>query len=361
MSNIITTVSKTKRDSRVEALRLFACFSVLVLHFKPNTFINGQRSLARVFITCLCTDAVGIFLLITGFFYFGNRKYGKRISDCIIKILLPTLVYTLFIAICYPLMIGSNVNYTQVLNELGTTVFTWNPIIHNAQHLWYMYLHCLVVLAYPLLKAVKEKLIVNDAAGLLFIASVFLLMVANDASGNRLLGCRMIPLTVFIPGCLYTVAGNIIHSKKSRFEGKVLPAVISVAVFIITTAIRSVYMRNALNADSSATHLYGWYSRAGFVCCVSLAVFVLSIKPFTSRIVNALASTTMYVYILHVIVSEVISVMGYRNWVIGTFLDGSETTVQFLKFTIIYSFSIFAICAAITLAVKAIFSLFNNK
>ena len=80
MSKAVAFKANTKRDSRVELLRLFACFSVLVLHFKPGSFVGGRAVWSRVFVTCLCTDAVGIFLSISGFFFFGRQGYGKRLS-----------------------------------------------------------------------------------------------------------------------------------------------------------------------------------------------------------------------------------------------------------------------------------------
>ena len=73
MRDTIASARTAGRDSRVELLRLLACFSVLVLHFKPSTYVEGQWILSRIFVTCLCTDAVGIFLLITGFFFFGRQ------------------------------------------------------------------------------------------------------------------------------------------------------------------------------------------------------------------------------------------------------------------------------------------------
>ena len=356
MSNVIATKAKTGRDSRVETLRLAACFAVLVLHFKPNTFVNGQRVLARTFVTCICTDAVGIFLMITGFFFFRNRKYTAKLADCAKKILLPTIIYTLFVAFVYPLLSGSSVDFANAARQFVITITTWNPIIHNAQHLWYMYLYCLIVAVYPLLNIIKDKLLVKNWRKMLFLMGTFALLYANDYTNNNIFHCEMVPLTVFIPGCLFVISGGIIYQYRQMFEGKILPFVAGVVMFLAVNATRSIHMQKLLNTDVTQTHLYGWYTSAGFLCAVSLAVAVLSLKPFTVRTINTIAATTMDVYILHPLVSEIITIFGYKNWVIATFLNGKETTLQFLKFTVIYCVSVFIVCSVISIILKKITS-----
>ena len=347
------TITKTKgRDSRVELLRLFACLCVLMLHFKPGSFVNGQRLFTRVFFTCLCTDAVGVFLFITGFFYFGNQNYSKRITTYLKSIFLPTVLYILFISLVYPVLVGSRVSLSTVSSELITTVTTWNPITHNAQHLWYMFLHGLIVLAFPVLAFIKQKLLVKDWQKAIFLLCVFCFLAINDYSGNRLLNAQMVPVTVLIPGCLYTLSGITIYEKRDIFRKNILWFFGAVAVYGGVNLIRARYMTVMLNANSSASHLYGWYTCAGFLCVISLSVAILSLKPFVNTFINKIASTTMDVYILHVVVSEVISDLGVKAWIISTFLNGSEALTEYLKFSFIYSTVVFLICCSISLIAK---------
>ena len=355
------TITKTKgRDSRIELLRLFACFCVLMLHFKPGSFVNGQRLFSRVFFTCLCTDAVGIFLFITGFFYFGKQNYSQRAITYIKSILLPTIIYILFISTIYPRVSGNNVNFTKVFSELTTTVLTWNPITHNAQHLWYMFLHGLIVLAFPVLAFIKQKLLAKDWQKVIFLLCVFCFLAINDYSGNRLLNAQMVPVTVFIPGCLYTLSGVTIYEKRDVFRKNALWFVFSVAVYGGINLIRARYMTALLNADSSASHLYGWYTCAGFLCVISLSIAALSLKPFVNSLINKIASTTMDVYILHVVVSEVISGFGIKTRIISIFLNGSESMTEYLKFSFIYSTVVFLICCLISLATKKLINLIKK-
>lgn len=349
--------SKSNRDSRVELARIYACLSVLVLHFKPGTFVNGQRSLSRVFITCICTDAVGIFLLITGFFFFAQADYGKKIQSCIRKIALPTIVYTLLIAFLYPVLIGGSVDYGEMVRQFIVSIITCNPQIHNAQHLWYMYLYCIIVVAFPVLNFIINKISSQKHMQSIFVVMTFILLFINDCCGNNLLHCEMVPLTVFIPGCLFVLCGSIIYNNRHYIEGKILPFIAGVTMFCAVNIARTVYMRALLNTDASLTHLYGWYTSAGFICAISLLVSVLSIKPFYHKAINTISATTMDIYILHVIVSELITMVGYKNWVITTFLDGSESFIQFAKFTAIYSISVFAICCVLSITFKKIKSI----
>ena len=101
------------------------------------------------------------------------------------------------------------------------------------------------------------------------------------------------------------------------------------------------------------------YTSVGFLCAVAATIAVLSIKPFVFKTVNTLASSTMDIYILHPLVSEIITIFGYKNWVIATFLNGSETTMQFLKFTAIYCISVFIVCGVISVILKKLSSVFK--
>ena len=269
------------------------------------------------------------------------------------KILLPTLAYTLFVAIVFPLMLGEPVNYPQVAAEFAKTLFTWNPVIHNAQHLWYMYLYGLLVLAYPLLHWIKRNLLTTDARKLIFLMGIPAFLAANDFSGNRLLHAQMVPITVFIPGCLFVLAGSVLYEHRAKLQGKVIPAVLSLLVYAAAATVRSLYMQTALNTDIGATHLFGWYTGVGFVCSAALAVFILCMNPFESTAINALASNTLEVYILHVIVSEVITLWGWKSWVVTTFLDGSEGLFQYLKFATIYPLLVFVVCSIAAAGLKA--------
>ncbi|MBQ7903877.1 MAG: acyltransferase [Oscillospiraceae bacterium] len=349
-----------KRDCRIEALRLVACFSVLILHFKPSTMVAGQQKLVRVLLTCLCTDAVGVFLLITGFFFFGRQSWRDRITTCLKRIVLPMFAYTLFIAIVYPLLIGHTVDYGAVFSQFAASVLTWNPLIHNSRHLWYLYMHAMIVLAYPLLKLIKDRLD-GKKGDLLFMAAMFALLLANDMTGNAIFHAEMVPVTVFVPGCLFVIAGSIIYKHRSLFEGRPLVSLAAIAVLLLTNAGRAVYMRNLLNADRAQTHFYGWYTSVGFVCAASLAVFALSFRPVAADIINLLASNTLWIYVLHVVVQELASEKGLRGWVVATFLDGSETTLQFLKYTFIYCSLIFVLCSLVAFAVKIPLKIIKNK
>lgn len=345
--------TRGQRDSRVELLRLFACFSVLILHFKPSTFLSGRPVLSRIFLTCVSTDAVGIFLLITGFFFFGSQPYSTRIKSYIKKIFIPTIAYTVFVAVIYPLLIGASIDTNNVINEFIITITTWNPIIHNAQHLWYMYLYGMIIAVSPLLLNFKNKILTNDKRKLVFITFSLVFLAINDLLSNSLLHCEMKPVTVFIPGCIFVVVGGIIYEERHRMAKNLLLAVFSLGGFICINIGRSVYMHKALGMDVTLTHMYGWYTSIGFICAIALAVFVLCIPDFVSRLVNILAGNTMDIYILHVIVSEIVSVMGYKTWIINTFLNGSESFGQYVLFTGIYSLSIFIFCTAIAMVCKA--------
>ena len=48
-------------------------------------------------------------------------------------------------------------------------------------------------------------------------------------------------------------------------------------------------------------------------------------------------------------VEHIISNLGYKTWIINTFLSGGESFTEYIKFTGIYSLSVFVICCIVSL------------
>ena len=63
MSNITI-----KKDSSTEFLRLIACLIVIGVHVKLGNIIDGRIIFSHIYISCLLSDGVAVFWLITGFF-----------------------------------------------------------------------------------------------------------------------------------------------------------------------------------------------------------------------------------------------------------------------------------------------------
>ena len=105
---------KTKRNVKIEIIRLIACFAVIWYHIRELPFkSNGELSETAVFFECICTICVMTFFLITGFFIYnkkGNIIYDwlKMLKKFFINIFIPFIIICIITLIFHDYLISKN-------------------------------------------------------------------------------------------------------------------------------------------------------------------------------------------------------------------------------------------------------------
>lgn len=343
--------SKKTRDTRVEFLRLFACFAVLGLHARPNTLLNGIPIAGRVLYSCFVTDAVGIFFLITGFYFFRGQRWSARLKSCAVRIVLPMLTYTILIT-ARPLF---QVPLSEILKQVFSCILTWTPSLNKTGHLWYLYVYVLLVLLAPVLQFLRTQLLARTPARLGFLAGTLVLFAVNDFADNRLLQASTVPFRALLPACLLVLTGSILYEERSRFENKKWLFWAAPAIFCCINAVRAYTTYTRMLEAPDYHHLFWWFSVPGYLCAILLALFCFQLPQLHGRvaaIVNFAASLTMGVFVLHVWMIELTGRLGITAWLIETFLNGSESLSEYLKFVVLYPILLFILCGTLTLLIR---------
>ncbi|MBR0451795.1 MAG: acyltransferase [Oscillospiraceae bacterium] len=342
---------RSSRDSRIEALRIACCLCVIALHCKPNSVVNGTPIFFRYLLSNLIADPVSIFLLITGFFFVNKDSYWDSVKKNLIRIFLPLLFYTIVVIIVSG-GASSSAALKESLFSLGNCLITWTPNIHNTGHLWYLYVHLLIVLLSPLIKYLLVKIRSNRYIELLAIVFILALFWINDLHSNNMFRCTQIPVSSLLPASLLVILGNIVYDivKKSVSCKRYLW--LFIFLYIGLNLYRSDLLTRGNIQMSDAT-----FSFMGVVCALSVAFFVLSLPSIEGRFVNIInwvSSFTLDIYIWHVIAMEMTTFTGLKTWFVSLITDGSETNSVYLRYTILYSLLVMVICIIWSLLLKLV-------
>ena len=343
--------NRAGRDSRIELMRLICCFFVVALHCKPGSNVAGVPSFSRYLFSNIIADPVSTFLMITGFFFVNDEKYAFTVRKNIVRIFLPMITYT-FILVAYAKGFSSLETTKESLLSIGKCLITWTPFIHNTGHLWYLYVHLLIILLSPFIKGVIKKIRLNRFAEYITLVLILVLFWMNDRSGNQLFRCSQIPITSLLPAILLVVMGNLIYNlvETEHFLRKL--SVLYLASFIGINIYRAKLLTSGSIQMSDAT-----FSLMGVLCAMFLCLFFLSLLQFSAsagRCINWLSSFTLGIYIWHVLVMELTGTTGLRTWFISLVTDGSESFGVYLRYTALYALLVMVICTMWTLILRTI-------
>ena len=185
---------KSKRNVKIEIIRLIACFAVIWYHIRELPFkSNGELSETAVFFECICTICVMTFFLITGFFIY-NKK-GNIISDWIellkkflINIFIPFIIVCIITLIFHDYLISKksfvycvqNIDIKYIAEKLWQSIKTFDvaPLPGTAAHLWYIYSYAIIIIAYPITRYILTKM--PKHVGYIILIILTICMIVND-------------------------------------------------------------------------------------------------------------------------------------------------------------------------------------
>ena len=143
--------TKEGRDYTIDIIRIVACLIVIANHCCLQAFNEyySEVDWSRLFEKCFLTDAIPLFFMITGFFIVNGRNYKNIWKSTLKKVLLPTIIYVLFVQIFYMFIINKesflwcvknsikNLNISGIIrtiltgnleyiNSLSTEIINWS-------------------------------------------------------------------------------------------------------------------------------------------------------------------------------------------------------------------------------------------
>lgn len=306
-----------KRDPSVELARLFACLIVIGVHVALSATINGVWDSSRTFIAMFVADGVSIFWMITGFFLFQNKSYPKLLKRTGRTILLPMAGLSLFVFFFGPALLEGATLSQSISHpfsdyvKIFSSLIRWSNQVSGCGHLWYLYVHVLVILVFPILKSFVSYLDESSVRKRNFLIVSFVFLVCNDLSNNHLGQFSHHPVTALLPASIFVIWGHLLYQQKHRFAKKRY-LFLCPAAFLFMNGIRTLIQlsRGAANAGNAIMY---WYSSFGLLCALCVIIFCFSLirrqertKP--NQCILFLASYTFPIYLIHMLIRNMLNV-----------------------------------------------------
>ena len=336
---------KSKRNVKIEIIRLIACFAVIWYHIRELPFkTNGELSETAVFFECLCTICVMTFFLITGFFIY-NKK-GNIITDWIsllkkflINIFVPFIIVCVITLIFHDFLISknsfieciNNINISYIIEKLFLSIksFDVTMLPGTAAHLWYVYSYAIIMLVYPITRYILTKM--PKFVGYLVVAILTICMIINDyhlyfgdPSFNLIF--KIIHKPIYYSAVSHILYNDIIkkYVDSKPIDDKTL--IINIKIFVISILVYAItfvllfftqvgyYLRvNNGYVYTSWLSLYSLIMTSAFI----LVAYNVNVERFlTNKIKNVifyLSSKTLYIYLVHYLIITKFMSIGFQN------------------------------------------------
>jgi len=327
------------RNSNIELLRIVGMFLIIIGHFAWHTRWSLANSdlVMKSSIDSLWVGGklgVNIFVLISGYFLIKSSFKKKSF----IRVWLVAYFYTI-VAYLMSLIFGLD---TFNIKTLFKVIF----LVGAGKLNWFVTAYLIMYLLSPfintlLLHLTKDRFQV--LLGIFFGISILKTIFHNPSIGTT--GNDEVWLVMVYCFGAYI---RIFQNDLKKISRKIFIGLLALSLFL---SIASVFILNTIQYKFEIKNNVYFYSRLldGFsplqlISACLIFILVLDTKPFTSQIVNKVASTTFAVYLIHANLLVV-------NWLWNKVVSGYR--FENSPFVFIYAlgvtFLVFSICSVIDL------------
>lgn len=341
-----------KKNVNIEALRIFACLMVIALHASSDVrkFPTECDILVRVF----TKSAVGIFLMIMGYFLFVSTKsYWQKLKHVFTDIYVPMLIVILLSSILEP-MVADEQSLAYCISHIH---FDWKVIFTDllreqtkaplCGHLWYVYAYIRIIVWLPLIGLMcVNKPHENRIRRGYMILQFWVLLAADIQYGvDAVVHLPVIwrPFSPIDSKLLYVLLGYemcLIFQKRPQRQKPLLAFLLFVGMcevlYSLTVFCReyNIETSNYLSISAVPVIISG--------ICIFYFFMCLNIPMCLHRGIYFIADKTFYIYLIHYAVSRKIT----RTDVIDKWL-GSQNYLGLFWFDFVVSFVISLLIASV--------------
>lgn len=323
------TTLRNKRDYRLDIMRIFACFSVVLIHAYEPLYINNKLSYQMLFLYSLVGFANSIFFSLTGAFWYKDYPEKKNYLDVIKKfmlsIFLPTLLCSIFFALIDPILFGYEGSILKLFNIPDIKMIIKGLLTHNFNAIsgaslpyWYIFTFMGLLLFYPIIGyLVYHK---QDKILLFIVIISFIQTFINDISvfpTFEILNKLTFP---FVPIALsFTILGHLLYKYKDYLKTKkylVLLLPLSIILSIILELL-------ILRIDQSILRFFYWDSFIAFLFVIGLFSFIQLLNDDSINkgrgLISFLASRSFYIYLWHYAIYMFLTSIGLISFIKSLF------------------------------------------
>ena len=337
-----------KRKTYVDYLRIFAVFSIIIIHVSSakwySTDINSARWRAMNFYDSIARWGVPIFTMISGALFLNKNVTTKKLySKYILRLFIAFIFWSLLYMIESCINLSGEVNFN-LLNSITTTV-------KGHYHMWYILMIIGLYMCIPIFKViVKDKKTTRYFLCLSFIFAFLIpwsihlaqdlitkesiLTIINSISGDiNLMNLSMLSCYAF-----YFVFGYYLSNLDIKKKERIIIYIFGIVGFVSTIGLT---LFITLNNNGALEFYYNDFAVNVFLEAYSLFVFFKYCKFRNEKINKYAEKISKYcfgIYLVHaLIIAKFDSIFGINSMSFNTFI--SVPCIAVLVFIISYFIS----------------------
>lgn len=338
-----------KRIASVELMRIIACFLVVGLHAIEEIIDKTGSIFSETYFLTFFFDGVTVFWMITGFFIFNN-EYKSLIERTFKKIWLPVTVISIICVVAYDyyLLINSGQQMQSVFSYivyLINNILRFRTFAPSCAHFWFIYVYCLVVIFYPILKSFVKYLDESVERQKIFVLITLILIIINEITLNNFLSINNHGLSAMIMASIEIIYGHIIYINKDKFieKSSIIKCLLSICLIeLVRCVVYMLLQKNGLPIRAISS----WFSIFGVIVSLALVLLCFNLvdENRETKLIIVVGKLTFYVYLLHKIPIKILRKLGIEAYIV------SQNGIMKIVFAILYCF----ICFIITIVISFI-------
>ncbi|MBQ8165433.1 MAG: acyltransferase [Lachnospiraceae bacterium] len=357
---------KRKRDSGIEVLRILAIMMVIGLHvFKYGNYyeqaelVGGFVRIISIGIRVLFIPAVDIFVLISGYFMVKMRFNIKKAYKRVFKIYAVILFYSVVLSLL-SLLLGPEFHSING-NKDSLAIIIARMVLPITSQTWYFLSHYIVMcLLAPFVNIILQNIKKNDYHVLLVVTTFLMsiwFMMAHMRFLDKVVTISFFSdikkgMSVFSFLYLYIIGGYIwLHTEKNDKPN------IKYILFALGCLITNGLLFTVLEKTLELNDVVLYYSNPFVILMAVMLLMYFKDLHFHSKIINALASTTIGVYAIHE--------FRYVRELLWNMFDFRKVDCSNMFLNMVYIISIivmvFGVCAIIDLLRQKLFRVFEKQ
>lgn len=366
-----SNTSKNKRDISIDLIRIVAALSVILTHLCLQVLnrcynrIDWSRLLEKSFLT----DGVPLFFMITGFFLMNGRSYKKIWKSTIKKILLPSLIFVIFVQLFYPFILNQK-TFTECITSLEFNIIPIIQAILKADvtylnglcdHLWYIFSYVKIVIWIPILWLVCGDSKNSKLARKIMLGFAFLSVLIQDIQRFWTIPVigKISILTIIPREILYVLIGYELFLHKDKIKNNKKICLISLIGFIVINLMRyraeMLYMViNSLTDVVGRENFLEWrYTSLNVFSGIFLFMFLYSFEiknEKISKVLKFVSDKTFGIYLIHYLILAKVDLYKFEK------IEKFPLEILYLIIGLIITFVISLIIVTIIKNIEKIFN-----
>ena len=285
--------NKISRNSVFELLRVFSIFLIIFSHYSIHGIGELDYStfgFNSIFFSCVRLGDIGttLFMLISGFFLVNSS--GVKLQ----KIL--KLLFELFFYLIVSYVISLSLKIQTFSFESFIKVFLGFFYGKN----WFICCYILLYLLHPFINKMLVT-ITKKEIGIFIIILLFLwFLVPTFLFAPNQFSNLLSLFNIYCIGAFIRIAfDKNYYNKLFSVKYSLISLAVCLTVMFSSTVIFCFFASKDIVGSNIVTHFIERNSIFVLFTCISIFVLALHAKPFKSRLVNIVSSTSLGIYLIH--------------------------------------------------------------